>query len=205
MWHIFVKGGPVMFLLLLCSIWGLFIIVQKYLYIKANQVDLKYLVDRVKSQIRASGVDVVVSDLNNRQGLVYKVLANVLQFSHLPAPEVQEHVKEVTRKEVPNLERNLGFLSVIITVAPILGLMGTVLGLMDIFNVISGGNIGDAAALSSGIAKALITTVAGLGIAIPFIFLHHWISHKIDQYLLEIEVVGNDILRFSKAAFGRKS
>ena len=87
-------------------------------------------------------------------------------------------------------------LSSIITAAPILGLTGTVLGLMDIFNVISGGAIGDTQALSSGIATALITTVSGLIIAIPFIFFYQYLSQKIEFYVIELERMSYEMLSF---------
>jgi biopolymer transport protein ExbB len=96
-------------------------------------------------------------------------------------------------------------LSSIITVAPILGLTGTVFGLMDIFNVISGGAIGDAQALSAGIATALITTVTGLLIALPFIFFYQFFQQKTEHYILELERICYDIISYCQSNDNIKS
>ena len=87
-------------------------------------------------------------------------------------------------------------LTSIISVAPILGLTGTVLGLMDIFNVISGGGLGDPELLSSGIAEALITTVTGLIIVVPCIFANQFLTQQIDQTILTIQTVAKDTISF---------
>ena len=93
----------------------------------------------------------------------------------------------------------MNILSSIITVAPILGLLGTVLGLMDIFNVISGGSIGDAQALSSGIATALITTVTGLLIAVPLIFFNQFFNQKIEHFILDLERMSYEMIQFCQS------
>ena len=97
------------------------------------------------------------------------------------------------------MENNLhhqDLLSSIISAAPILGLTGTVIGLMDIFNVISGGAIGDAQALSSGIATALITTVTGLLIAVPLIFCYQFFNQKIEHFILDLERMSYEMIHY---------
>ena len=100
---------------------------------------------------------------------------------------VNNHISATLMQESPKYEKNLNVLSSIITVSPILGILGTVLGLMDVFNVISGGGLGNASQLSSGIAEALISTVLGLSITIPFIFAYHYLTHQVDQRLQRLE------------------
>ncbi|MFC1751926.1 MotA/TolQ/ExbB proton channel family protein [Thermoproteota archaeon] len=204
MWELMIKGGPVMYFLFICSVAGLYIIIQKVLYLKLNTVPNEYIIDKIKTNLITIGRDQTLKELRSERRLMLRVLATALKFSTHSNEEIKDGIKEITYLEIPKLERNMNILSSIITVAPILGLLGTVLGLMNIFNVISGGNIGDAAALSSGIAQALITTVTGLTIAIPFIFLYQYLTHKIDVFILDMERLMNDVLHFCNSHGGVK-
>jgi biopolymer transport protein ExbB len=200
MWELFIKGGPLMYVLFVCSFWGLYIVVDKLLFLRANSLDFNIVSARLKKQLATSGKANTVRDLRTRRDLAYKVVSQAIKLADLPREEIQDGVKEITQFEVYKMEKNLNILSSIITVAPIVGLLGTVLGLMDIFQVISGGALGDASALSGGIAEALITTVTGLGISVPFIFLFQYISHRIDELMLSIEHFVNDILRYVRSS-----
>lgn len=204
LWGLFIKGGPVMFLLLLCSIWGLYIIIHKLIYLRANRVDQDLMLQKIKSQLVGSGKEHTVLELRSKRNVTLQILANAIKLSQYPYEEIQRSISDITRREIPRLEKNMNILSSIITVAPILGLMGTVLGLMDIFNVISGGNIGDATALSGGIAEALVTTVTGLAIAVPFIFLYQYLAHRIDIFVARTEYMVNEVVRFCKTHSGVK-
>jgi len=88
---------------------------------------------------------------------------------------------------VPVLERYLPSLATVVTVSPLLGLLGTISGLMKVFNVIAGGEIGNYQKLSVGIAEALITTFAGLAIAIPFLVVYNSLSSRVDSIVNEME------------------
>ena len=193
-----------MYLLLLCSFAGVYIIVEKILYIKSNVIDSNYAIDKIKNRLVSIGKEQTLRELRTDRRLMLQVISSAIKYSDLPKDMIQEAIKEVTYRELPKLEKNMNVLSSIITVAPIMGLLGTVLGLMDVFNVISGGNLGDAAALSSGIAEALITTVTGLSIAIPFIFLNQFLMHKIEVFVLETERLINEIIVFSTTHKGVK-
>jgi biopolymer transport protein ExbB len=204
MFQLFIKGGPVMYLLFLCSFAGIYIIAEKILYLKANNIDSNYALEKIKNRLVSSGKEQTLRDLRTERKLMLQVLASAIKFSDLQKNTIEEAIKEVTYRELPKLEKNMNILSSIITVAPILGLLGTVLGLMDVFNVISGGNLGDAAALSSGIAEALITTVTGLSIAIPFIFLNQFLAHKIEVFILDTERLVNEVIVFCSTHQGVK-
>lgn len=205
MFAFFVKGGPIMFLLFVASVWGVTIIINKILYLKSNQVDVDQSIDRIKNQLLTLGKEHTIRELDSRRPVAYHIFSKSISLSELPRNDIQDAFREVTQKEVHDIEGQLNILSTIITVAPILGLLGTVLGLMDIFNVISGGALGDATVLSSGIAEALITTVTGLFIAAPFMLFHQYLSGKIQFFLLEVERGVNDIMRFCRNQQGVQS
>lgn len=198
MLDLFFKGGPVMILLLICSIVGCAIIIQKILFLKKYHLNVTPVLESLKNSLMTIGIDETLRNLRHNRGILPRVLLCSIKLFNLPSEDIQEGLKEATYQEIPKLERNMNFLSSIITVAPILGLLGTVLGLMDIFNVISGGGLGDTAALSSGIAEALITTVTGLFISIPFIFCYQYLHHRIDCFSMDLDRASHDIINFSK-------
>ena len=197
MWQIFVKGGPVMIILLICSVWGIYIFIQKLMYLKLNYQNMAALAQRLKDMLVEFGKESSILKLKKERSIVAIAFANLIRYADLSKAEVKEAMEISLQNELRMLNKDLNVLSSIIMVSPILGLLGTVLGLMSIFNVISGGGgLGNAEVLSGGIAQALITTVTGLAIAIPFIFIYHHLSHKIDDFIHDFENNLNDILRF---------
>lgn len=192
-----------MILLLLCSVVGIYIIVQKVLYFRANKPDPAIL-DTIEHYLTTKGKEASATELSFRPDFASRVLAAAIRISGDSRDEIREGVSELTSRELPKLEKNLSLLASIITVAPILGLLGTVLGLMDVFNVISGGGIGDASLLSSGIAQALISTVTGLSVAIPFIIAYHFLSTQIDNRLHVLESNVHHVIKYCKREGGLK-
>ena len=155
--------------------------------------------EKVKAQLITIGKEQTIRDLLTQRKTSLKIVSKVIKVSDMSKDDIEEQIKQSTFKEMPRLERNMSILSSIITVAPILGLLGTVLGLMDIFQVISGGGIGDSAALSLGIAEALITTVTGLGIAVPLIFVYQYLSHEIDLFIMKTDRMVSEVLLFCRS------
>lgn len=190
------KGGPVLFILLGLSIFSVHIIIQKFLFFRLNRFKRADLIEQIKTKLLINGRQATIQDLTLQNTHLTRILSRTITLSDQPLAHIDESIKDLTRREFPKFDQNLSILGSIITVAPILGLLGTVIGLMDIFNVISGGGIGDAQALSSGIAQALITTVAGLSIAIPLIFLSNLIAHKLSTFIADLEHVMTDIIDF---------
>ena len=196
---LFLKGGPIMYLLLICSVVGFYLSIQKFLFLKINSVNYDLVLEKVKAQLITIGKEQTIRDLLTQRKTSLKIVSKVIKVSDMSKDDIEEQIKQSTFKEMPRLERNMSILSSIITVAPILGLLGTVLGLMDIFQVISGGGIGDSAALSLGIAEALITTVTGLGIAVPLIFVYQYLSHEIDLFIMKTDRMVSEVLLFCRS------
>ncbi len=196
MFSILFQAGPIIILLTLCSIIGLYIVIQKILFFKTHFFKLNTMINDIKDRLLTLGVNETLLHLQPKQTISSQVLYSAIQLNSSSREKIQDGIRESIYNQIPQIEYMMPFLSSIITVAPILGLTGTVLGLMDIFNVISGGSLGDAQALSAGIATALITTVAGLFITIPFIFFYQYFSQKIDHYILELERISYDIINF---------
>lgn len=198
MLELFLKGGPVMYGLLAISVFGVFIVVYKALFLFLNQTKPAYVLDKIKHQLLTQGKASTIASLTNDPKLMVRLLVSAIHASDLPRDEVQDEIKNQTLTELPLLDRYMAFLSTIVTVAPMLGLLGTILGLMDIFNVISAASIPEPTLLSGGISEALITTVTGLLISIPLMFFAQWLRYRIDVFVIRVEALMHDIIMFCR-------
>ena len=115
------------------------------------------------------------------------VLQAALRNTGLDRDTVKEAVQEVGRREAAHLERYVGVLGTVANVAPLLGLMGTVTGMIKAFTVISVQGMGSPASLAAGISEALVTTAAGLTVAIPAFVAYRYFLGKVDRIVLELE------------------
>jgi biopolymer transport protein ExbB len=116
-----------------------------------------------------------------------RVVLSALRNAGLGREAVKEAVQEVGRREAAQLERYVGILGTVANVAPLLGLLGTVSGMIKAFTVISVQGVGNPASLAGGISEALITTAAGLTVAIPAFVAYRFFLGKVDRLILELE------------------
>lgn len=201
---LFFKGGPVMYGLLALSFFGLFIVLYKILFLVFNQTNPEHLLNKLKHELLTQGKAATTAALKQDKKLMVRLLASAIQASDLPRDEIQDDIKNQTLSELPKLDRHMNLLATIITAAPMLGLLGTILGLMDIFNVISGTSMPDPSLLSGGISEALITTVTGLIISIPLMFCQQWLRYRIDVFVIRLESLMHDVIVFCKNNEGVK-
>lgn len=173
--------------LLLCSVVALAISIERFFFLRRVHVDGEKLMRTVNECLGRGSPAEAKGICEATPGPVAKVLAAALAQPELPKAEIRDSVRAVALAEVPVLERYLPSLSTVVTISPLLGLLGTISGLMKVFRVISGGGIGNYTQLSVGIAEALITTFAGLSIAIPFLVVYNGLSSKVDSLVNEME------------------
>lgn len=179
---VIIDGGWVMIALLICSLSAVSIILQKLIIINETKVKQSFI-QSVIERIMVEKVDVVKADLNSITGVTGKITLTCLNYSSSSDDILEYELNKATKVDRERLESRLSVLSIIITVAPVLGLLGTVIGLMDVFSVISIEGTGQAEQLSAGISKALITTVTGLSLAIPLMFIFQYLQTRINtQY-----------------------
>lgn len=144
------------------------------------------------------GKPATVQKLSQSRSATQRILAMSIAESDQPHDVIQDTIQHALPNTAPELDRNMAVLSSIITITPILGLLGTVIGLMDIFNVLSSGPIDDAQRLSGGIAQALITTVTGLSITIPLIIMQRVIQEKTHRYIATLDACIRDVVELCK-------
>lgn len=195
-----VRGGIVMIPLLAVSVIALIIAIERWLYLKNARVDTTRLMGKVRSALDSGSVDQARGICDATPGPVARVLSATLTHFDMPKDDLREVAREVALGEQPVLDGHLPVLATMVTIAPLLGLLGTISGLIRVFQVIAGGQIGDATALSAGIAEALITTFTGLCIAIPFMVVYNSLSGRVDSLLHEIERRVTELLNIQSAA-----
>jgi len=186
--------------LLAVSVIALIIAIERWLYLKNARVDTTRLMGKVRSALDSGSVDQARGICDATPGPVARVLSATLTHFDMPKDDLREVAREVALGEQPVLDGHLPVLATMVTIAPLLGLLGTISGLIRVFQVIAGGQIGDATALSAGIAEALITTFTGLCIAIPFMVVYNSLSGRVDSLLHEIERRVTELLNIQSAA-----
>ncbi|MBF0588854.1 MAG: MotA/TolQ/ExbB proton channel family protein [Magnetococcales bacterium] len=187
MMDLFIKGGVLMYPIGFCSVVTVAIGLERFWALQRNRIipsrevrDIETLVD--------SGKIMPALERCRASGSAYaQIVASVLQNVGERRGVIKEAVQEVGREEVVHMEQYLTFLGTIALIAPLLGLLGTVLGMIKVFTVISGQGVGDPAVLASGISEALMTTAAGLSVAIPSLILHRHFERRVDQFAVELE------------------
>ena len=195
-----VRGGIVMIPLLLCSVVALVISVERWLYLRHARVDTSRLMGKIRSALDGGSVEQARGICEATAGPVARVLGASLAHFDIPKDDLREVAREEALAQQPILDGHLPVLATMVTISPLLGLLGTISGLIKVFHVIAGGGIGDATALSAGIAEALITTFTGLAIAIPFLVVYNALSGRVETLIHEIELRVTELLNVQTAA-----
>jgi biopolymer transport protein ExbB len=187
MWEIVRAGGWMMGPIILFSIIAVAIILERLWTLQDRRVLPPDLTKRVWQLVEGNQVtDQVIAALAQNSPLG-KVLAAGLANRHRSREALMERLEDAGRHVVQELERFLNTLGTIAGVAPLLGLLGTVGGIIKAFNAINAGGMGDPRMLSGGIAQALVTTAAGLCVAIPALIGYRYLRGRVDRIVIEIE------------------
>jgi biopolymer transport protein ExbB len=185
MWDVFDKGGPVMYPLLACSIIALAVVIDRAIFwLKLGLQRKPSLVDEVLELSRQGDWESIRIRTTNTKDYIIKILVSGIlhrEFSMTKAMEA------AAADEIRHMRRFMGVLDTMITVAPLLGIFGTVLGIITSFEVLGSAGIEHPQAVTGGIAQALITTAAGLGIAILSVFPFNYFSSRVENAAVLIE------------------
>lgn len=184
-------GGPLMFVLFVCSVVAVGVFVERMFYYKRCQMNVSEFLAGVLALLRRQSYVEAIARCDEGHGPVVTVVRTAIYKRHLPAAELREIVREIAQLEIPQLEANVSLLGTIGYLAPLLGLLGTVTGMIEAFvkiNRTSGtASVGD---LSQGIYTALITTAAGLVVAIPCYLAHNFLVAQVHGIVSDMERAG---------------
>ncbi len=187
MWELVKAGGYVMWPIILCSIAAAAIVVERLWTLQESRVIPKELTNKVMQWIETRALnDKMIAALEQNSPLG-KVIAAGLANRNRPRDILVERVTDTGRHVVHELERFMSTLGTIASIAPLLGLLGTVIGIIRAFNDISSQGSGDPRILSGGIAQALITTAAGLCVAIPALVGYRYLRGRIEIIVVQME------------------
>ncbi|OIO35072.1 MAG: biopolymer transporter ExbB [bacterium (Candidatus Ratteibacteria) CG_4_10_14_3_um_filter_41_18] len=188
LFEMLVKGGILMVPIIFCSVLSLAIIVERAISLNRVQINSRELMGSVEDVLQKNKILEAISICEKTRGPIPRVLKVGILKRDRSHEEIKEAMEDAASFEVPYLEKYLAILVTIATIAPLLGLLGTVTGLIRAFMVIQlkGGlvNPGD---LAQGIWEALITTVAGLTIAIPTYIAYNYFVSRVNNFITEME------------------
>lgn len=181
------RGGIIMIPLLLSSILGLTIVIERFISLRRNKILIPEIISVVEEFSTAEDIKLATNMCEKNRGAFANIVLTGLQNYDLTPDEVRELLVDQGRQEVRTLERGLPALETVAGIAPLLGLLGTVLGMIKVFTVISLQGTGQASLLAGGISEALITTATGLVIGILALIMYNYFSNRAENYILDIE------------------
>ncbi|MBT3626422.1 MAG: MotA/TolQ/ExbB proton channel family protein [Gammaproteobacteria bacterium] len=187
MFELVQAGGWLMIPILLCSVVAAGISVERLWTLRAEQVAPRDLLAQVWIWIRNNQMDSSRLREVKTSSPLGQILAAGITSHRRGRDVMKESIEEVANQVVHELERYLNTLGTVAAITPLLGLLGTVIGMIKVFTAIQLEGTGNAAVLAGGISEALITTAAGLTVAIPSLFFHRYFQRKVDELVIYME------------------
>lgn len=181
------SGGPVLVAIVVVSLYALYVFLARFIKLSRERTDSERLMSRVNAAVRERDLDTALAACEAHGGPVARVLGAALTRLPYGRAAVEAAFQEASLELEQELARGLRPLATVAQIAPLMGLLGTVTGMIIAFAEISQQGTGDPAALADGIGQALVTTAAGLIVAIPALIGQNVLSSRVDGILLEVE------------------
>jgi len=195
MFEFFLKGGPLMWPILLCSIISITIILERFYTLYQARTRVPNIFSRVRSLLKDGKADQALKLCENTPGPIAHILAIGIHIRSRSLEEKEKLIVRAGSKVIRQVDRNLRSLAIIGNITPLLGLLGTVTGMIRAFMKIQelGGRV-DASVLAGGIWEALITTAAGLSVAIPTLVAYHYFEGRVDNISSQMKDAATELL-----------
>ncbi len=185
MFNLIARGGPIMYPLLLCSITSVAIVVERAIFwFRMSRISDRGLIVRILELAEQGAYDVAYEVGKGSKDYIVRMLINGIAHRHYSLPRALEMSAD---EAIKRMRRYLNILDTIITVAPLLGIFGTVLGIINSFDILGLAQIAQPQVVTKGIAQALITTAAGLAVAIVTLIPYNYFLSRIDHFSKEME------------------
>ncbi len=185
--HFLMSGGPVMWPLFLCGVVAVAVMIDRFLAIGATVGDNRRLVAEVEQFVQARQYEKALQTCEDHPGRVGSLLASGLRARHLDRVGIERHMEEFALKQMPVMMERLSVLDTIVTLAPLLGLLGTITGMIKAFHIVGIAGVSAPAKITGGIAEALIATSAGLTIAIIALPAYNFLTERVRENISEME------------------
>ena len=181
------SGGWLMLPILICSIIAMAIIIERFWALQKRKIVPKHLVAQIYHMRKKNQLDINAIQALKENSHLGRVLASGLMAMHHSREVMKENIEETGRHVVHDMEKYLNTLGTVSQIAPLLGLLGTVVGMIKVFTVITSEGVGNPGVLAGGISEALITTAAGLTVAIPSLIAARYFRRHIDDLVIHME------------------
>ncbi len=188
------KGGIIMYPLLLASVIALAIVIEKSISMRKKKIvipEITSILDNIKNR---EDIGLAIAICNKHKGPFANIMKVGLENIELPREEIKEILMDNGKQEVHKISKGLPLLETIGGITPLLGLLGTVIGILKVFNVIQMMGVGQAPAMAGGISEALITTIVGLSIGIPAVVAYNYFTSKSEGLILDMEKYSSKLL-----------
>ena len=189
MWELVRAGGPFMWPIIVCSIAAVGILLERLWTLQRKRVLPQDLIKKVSDLAEKNQVTPKVIEALEKNSPLGRVLAAALANRDRGREIMMERVQDTGRHVVHELERFLNSLGTIASISPLLGLLGTVTGIIRAFNAVMLGGMGDPRMLAGGISEALVTTAGGLAVAIPSFIAYRYLRGKVERIVIEMEKI----------------
>ena len=189
------KGGPLMWLILAASITAMGVFAERLVFFHRASIQTGDFLRGLSNLLKAKNFAEAIQECAGTPGPVPRVLHAVLLKHNAPRRELREIAQEAGQLEVPRLEQNLGLLGTIAYATPLIGLLGTILGLLSAFQQITAhGGYSTAAEISGGVYESLLTSAAALTVAIPAFVGHNYLTSRVNDVIHDIERAAIELL-----------
>ncbi len=192
---LFTKGGPMMWVLAALGLLGLVLFIERTLYLHRGQIRAKAFVEGLKNILAKRRLVEALTVCEETPGPVAAVVKAALLHADDEADAMRFHVQEAAVIELPAIERRLGSIAAIAQVAPLVGLLGTLLGFITTFAAFQKDYM-PASELANGMWQALLSTAGSLMLAIPAHIAHHFLSGRVRAIVRDVEWSGNEIMKY---------
>jgi biopolymer transport protein ExbB len=194
----FLKGGPLMWPLLACSIVALAIIIERLFALRRSRIIPVDLIEEVERLVRMGRLGDIEQLLRRNTSPICPVIMAAIKNAGMPREIIKDYMEEAGAAEAYAIERYLDILGIIAAISPLLGFLGTVTGMLTSFQAVSAVGAHSSQLLAAGISQALITTVAGLSIGIPVFVCYRLLVSRSDYLVMEMEKTSARILEYIK-------
>jgi len=199
-WKLIQTGGPIMIPLLLCSLFALTIVIEKLYYFSTIKTDIPQLKKEIFDYVKDNKLKEAISLCDANRSPIAKIFkAGMIKYGS-SRDEIKESMEDISLYEIPKLESRINALATIAHISPLLGLLGTVTGMTASFHTIqvraASMNPVTPGDLAGGIGEALLTTVAGLIVAIPTFVAYNYFVNRINYFTLDMERAATEFINF---------
>ncbi len=194
MWELIQTSWYVMIPIILCSLLGLAIFIERVFTLQHKRIVVPEIVEVVETLSASQDFSVAYAILKRKPGPFANIIMVGLDHADDDWQITRDVLQEAGRQEAEQLTRHLGAIETVAAVAPLLGLLGTVTGMIRVFATISVTGLGNPEDLSTGISEAMVTTAMGLAIGIPALVGHNWLQGRADRIIFELESYASKVL-----------